>query len=273
MEPPCKLLKPSASQEAVRIPTNNLLKDLTPIYEATIHGWLRVLEMKDSETEGHSERVTSMTLRLARHIGMSEEELVAVRWGALLHDIGKIGVPDDILQKPGALTPEEWDVMKLHPVYAYEILLPIPFLQPTLAIPYCHHEKWDGTGYPRGLREEEIPFMARLFSVIDVWDALCSDRPYRKAWSQEKALAHILAHSGTQFDPAVVESFNTLYEEGDSLLCHPNDILTFPALGYLFSKSPIQHKPPLPTHLGRGGLCWSSIVRRSYISHYGLRCS
>lgn len=232
MEPPRHALKKNAKTESLLLPiTSDLMKDLTPIYEATIHGWLRVLEMKDSETEGHSERVTSMTLRLARHLGMGEEELVAVRWGALLHDIGKIGVPDSILQKPGSLTPEEWDIMRLHPVYAYEMLLPIPFLQPTLSIPYCHHEKWDGSGYPRGLRGEEIPFMARLFSVIDVWDALCSDRPYRKAWEQERALEHIRANSGTQFDSAVVEAFDSLYREGDSLLCHPHDIQTFPALG------------------------------------------
>lgn len=232
MEPPRSALKKTQRANATPpLGTVPLLSNLAPIYEATIHGWLRVLEMKDSETEGHSERVTSMTLRLARHLGMGEEELIAVRWGALLHDIGKIGVPDSILQKPGALTPEEWDVMRLHPVYAYEMLSPIPFLQPTLAIPYCHHERWDGGGYPRGLHGEETPFMARLFSVIDVWDALCSDRPYRKAWEQEKALEHIRANSGTQFDPAIVEAFDALYREGDPLLCNPHEIQTFPALG------------------------------------------
>lgn len=203
-----------------------LLHDLIPIYETTIHGWLRVLEMKDAETEGHSERVTAMTLRLARHMGVGEENLLAVRWGALLHDIGKIGVPDHILQKPGALTPDEWTVMKMHPVYAYEMLLPIPFLRSTLAIPYCHHEKWDGTGYPRGLREEEIPMIARIFSVIDVWDALCSDRPYRPAWSQERAMEFICSQAGQQFDPEVVRAFVDLYNREDPLLCNPQAILT-----------------------------------------------
>lgn len=203
-----------------------LLHDLIPIYETTIHGWLRVLEMKDAETEGHSERVTAMTLRLARHMGVEEESLLAVRWGALLHDIGKIGVPDHILQKPGALTPDEWTIMKMHPVFAYEMLLPIPFLHATLSIPYCHHEKWDGTGYPRGLSGEEIPTVARIFSVIDVWDALCSDRPYRLAWSQDRAMEFICAQAGQQFDPEVVRAFVDLYNRQDPLLCNPQAILT-----------------------------------------------
>jgi diguanylate cyclase (GGDEF)-like protein/putative nucleotidyltransferase with HDIG domain len=203
-----------------------ILHDLIPVYETTIHGWLRVLEMKDAETEGHSERVTAMTLRLARHIGVEEDNLLAVRWGALLHDIGKMGVPDTILQKPGALTPEEWVIMKMHPVYAYEMLLPIPFLKPTLAIPYCHHERWDGSGYPRGLSGEEIPFVARIFSVIDVWDALCSDRPYRAAWSQTRAMEYICSQAGQQFDPEIVRAFVELYELKDPLLCNPQGILT-----------------------------------------------
>jgi HD-GYP domain-containing protein (c-di-GMP phosphodiesterase class II) len=153
-----------------------------------------------------------MTVKLARSLGLGEEELAQVRWGALLHDIGKMGVPDAILLKPGPLTDEEWVAMKKHPAFAYEMLSPIHYLKAALDIPYCHHEKWDGTGYPRGLQGEQIPLAARIFAVVDVWDALTSDRPYRRAWAEEKARQHIQAGSGTHFDPQVVLIFFSEHE-------------------------------------------------------------
>ena len=181
--------------------------ELSLAYDATIEGWSRALDLRDKETEGHTLRVTQMTIDLARAFGLSEEELVQVRWGALLHDIGKMGVPDGILLKPGALTEDEWVAMKKHPRFAYELLSPVRYLRLALDIPYCHHEKWDGTGYPRGLKGTQIPLVARIFAVVDVWDALKSDRPYRAGWEEEKILEHIRALSGTHFDPQVVDAF------------------------------------------------------------------
>lgn len=181
--------------------------ELALAYDSTIEGWARALDLRDKETEGHSRRVTELTMQVARALGVSEAELVHVRRGALLHDIGKVGIPDAILLKPGPLSEEEWATMRRHPVYAYELLAPIAYLRPALDIPYCHHEKWDGTGYPRGLKGEQIPLAARIFAVVDVWDALTSDRPYRPAWPQEQAREQIRALSGTHFDPQVVEAF------------------------------------------------------------------
>lgn len=188
--------------------------ELLMAYNATIEGWSRALDLRDRETEGHSRRVTELTVELAQASGsFSEKEINHIRWGALLHDIGKMGIPDHILLKPGPLSSEEWDIMRRHPTYAYELLSPITFLYPALDIPYCHHEKWDGTGYPRGLKGDQIPLAARLFAIVDVWDALRSDRPYRAAWSVEKVRAHILALSGTHFDPTVVQTFMALGNE------------------------------------------------------------
>jgi response regulator RpfG family c-di-GMP phosphodiesterase len=181
--------------------------ELVLAYDATIEGWSRAMDLRDRETEGHTQRVTDMTLKLAQLAGMNTSELVHVKRGALLHDMGKLGVPDAILLKPGKLTDEEWVIMKKHPQYAYEMLSPIPYLRPALDIPYCHHEKWDGSGYPRGLKGEQIPLPARLFAVADVWDALRSDRPYRLGWPEEKVLEHIRAGSGAHFDPQAVELF------------------------------------------------------------------
>ncbi len=181
--------------------------ELRRAYDSTIEGWSRVLDLRDKETEGHSVRVTELTLRLARHMGLSAEELIYIRWGALLHDIGKMGVPDHILLKPGPLTPEEWGVMQKHPTLAYDMLSMIGFLLPALDIPRYHHEKWDGSGYPCGLKGEQIPLSARLFAIVDVWDALCNDRPYRLAWTAEKARAYIQEQAGTHFDPRVVQTF------------------------------------------------------------------
>jgi PAS domain S-box-containing protein len=181
--------------------------ELATAYDATLEGWVRALDLRDNETEGHTQRVTEMTLRLASRAGLADEELVHIRRGALLHDIGKVGIPDAILLKPGKLTEDEWLIMKRHPVYAYQWLAPISYLAPCLDIPYCHHEKWDGTGYPHGLAKEQIPLSARLFAIVDVWDALRSDRPYRKGWPDEAVRSHIASLSGTHFDPDVVEMF------------------------------------------------------------------
>lgn len=191
-----------------------LNQELIMAYDATIAGWSRAMDLRDEETEGHTQRVTELTLKLAEKFEIDQQEQVQIRRGALLHDIGKLGVPDNILLKPGKLTEDEWEIMRQHPRYAYEMLMPIAYLRPALDIPYCHHEKWDGSGYPRGLKGEQIPLAARIFAVIDVWDALTSDRPYRSAWSPEKALEYIKEQSGHHFDPEVVSVFiKTIFKE------------------------------------------------------------
>jgi len=191
--------------------------ELTLAYDATIEGWSYALDLRDKETEGHTQRVTQMTLRLAERMGMSKLDIVNIRRGALLHDIGKMGVPDQILLKPGPLTPEEWVLMRQHPVFAYNMLSRIAYLRPVIDIPYCHHEKWDGSGYPLGLKGQEIPLAARVFAVVDVWDALHSDRAYRQGWPKEKVLAHIEEQSGKQFDPDVVTAFLDMLKKEPSL--------------------------------------------------------
>jgi PAS domain S-box-containing protein len=203
-----------AGQAAIAIDISTLFESLQRsnlelhlAYDATIEGWSHALDLRDKETEGHTQRVTETTVELARAFGLSDVDLVQVRWGALLHDIGMMGVPDEILHKPGPLTDEEWVAMKKHPTFAYKMLSPIRYLRLALDIPYCHHEKWDGGGYPRGLKGVQIPLVARIFSVVDVWDALRSDRPYRAAWKEEKVREFILSSSGTHFDPHVVEVF------------------------------------------------------------------
>jgi putative two-component system response regulator len=180
---------------------------LLAAYEATIEGWSRAMDLRDQETEGHSQRVAELTVKLARALGMNDEEIMHLRRGALLHDMGKIGIPDSILHKPASLTDYEWETMRKHPKFAYDMLNRIEYLRPALDIPYCHHEKWDGTGYPRKLKGEEIPLAARLFAVVDVWDALISNRPYRTAWSEEAALTYVREQSGKHFDPQVVDLF------------------------------------------------------------------
>jgi HD-GYP domain-containing protein (c-di-GMP phosphodiesterase class II) len=181
--------------------------ELSVAYDATIEGWSRALDLRDRETEGHTRRVTETTLRLARALGQADDLLIHLRRGALLHDIGKMGIPDSILLKPGPLTEAEWEVMRQHPVYAHDMLAPIHYLRAALDIPYSHHEKWDGSGYPRGLTGDMIPLAARIFAVVDVWDALRSDRPYRQGWPDEEVLSYLRTHSGTHFDPQVVEAF------------------------------------------------------------------
>ena len=178
--------------------------ELSLAYNATIEGWSRALDLRDKETEGHTLRVTELTERLAGFFKFPDAQIKYIRWGALLHDIGKLGVPDGILLKPGPLTDQEWIIMRMHPQYAFDMLSPIGYLKEAIDIPYCHHEKWDGTGYPRGISGEKIPLAARIFSVVDIWDALRSDRPYRPAWSVEKVKEHILSLSGTHLDPDVV---------------------------------------------------------------------
>jgi putative nucleotidyltransferase with HDIG domain len=187
--------------------------ELSLAYDATIEGWAKALELRDMETEGHSRRVVELAMQLANKLGITGEDLAHIRRGALLHDIGKMGVPDAILQKPGKLTDEEWEIMKQHPVYAHDWLSSIEYLKPALDIPYYHHEKWDGSGYPKGLEGTEIPIGARIFAIIDVYDALGSDRPYRKAWPQEKIRKYIQEESGKHFDPDVVNAFLDLLDE------------------------------------------------------------
>ncbi len=211
-----------AGQTAVAVDSANLFADLQQsnaelftAYDSTIEGWSHALDLRDKETEGHTLRVTEITMKLASAAGITDAELVHVRRGALLHDIGKMGVPDSILLKQDKLTDEEWGVMRKHPIFAFELLSPIAYLRPALDIPYCHHEKWDGSGYPRGLKGEQIPLAARLFAIIDVWDALLSDRPYRQAWSNEKVTEHIKSLSGTHFEPKAVELFLNMISEDE----------------------------------------------------------
>jgi len=181
--------------------------ELTLSYDATLEGWGRTLEFRDEDTMGHTERVAEMSLQLGRLLGLADHELVQVRRGALLHDIGKISIADSILLKPGPLTPAEHVIMQRHTTSARDLLSGIPFLRPAIDIPYCHHERWDGRGYPRGLRGEDIPFKARLFAIVDVADALISKRPYRAAWPVEKAYTYLASLKGSHFDPLVVEAF------------------------------------------------------------------
>jgi len=185
--------------------------ELRTAYDATITGWSLAMDLRDKETEGHSQRVTDLTLKLAEAAGIAPEELVHIRRGALLHDMGKLGIPDAILNKPAKLNDEEWELMHRHPQMAYDMLYPIEYLHPALDIPYCHHEKWDGSGYPRKLKGEEIPLAARIFAIVDVWDALTSDRPYRSAVKKDEVLKYLQDQSGKHFDPQVVELFfNTI---------------------------------------------------------------
>jgi HD-GYP domain-containing protein (c-di-GMP phosphodiesterase class II) len=209
-----EFLETLAVQAAIAIDNASLFADLQRsnadlalAYDATIEGWATALELRDRDTRGHTLRVTEQTLDLAQAVGMRDEQIVHLRRGALLHDIGKLGVPDAILHKPTPLTDDEWRVMRRHPQLAYDMLTPIVYLRPALDIPYCHHEKWDGTGYPRGLAGDNIPLAARVFAVADVWDALTNDRPYRAAWPAAQALEYIEAQAGSHFDPQVTAVF------------------------------------------------------------------
>lgn len=214
-----QFLQTLAGQAAIAIDNAHLFEnlqrsnqELMQAYDTTLEGWARALELRDRETEGHARRVTELTLQLARQLGIRDEELVDIYRGVLLHDIGKMGVPDQILKKTGPLTESEWEEMRRHPQFAYDLLSPITYLRSALDIPYCHHEHWDGSGYPRGLRGEQIPLSARIFSAVDIWDALLSDRPYRKAWPREKVLEYIREISGTILDPKIAETFLIMME-------------------------------------------------------------
>ncbi|HNH27723.1 MAG TPA: PAS domain S-box protein [Anaerolineales bacterium] len=196
------------AEEALQVAHNQLRE----AYEKTIEGWVRALDLRDRETEGHTQRVTELTLKVAANLGFTQEELAHIKRGALLHDMGKMAIPDEILQKPGPLNESEWEKMRQHPVYAYDMLSPIAYLHPALEIPYYHHERWNGSGYPHGLKGEQIPLSARLFAIIDVWDALRSDRPYRKQLPREQVIAYLQEKSGSLFDPKLVAVFLSVIE-------------------------------------------------------------
>lgn len=213
-----EFLETLADEAAIAIDNAQLFENLQNAnlnlnlaYDATIDGWSRAMELRDQETEGHTQRVAEMAVVIARSFGIREEEIQQIYRGALLHDIGKIGVPDQILLKPGSLTMDEWKVMRQHPQLAYEMLLPIVYLRKALDIPHFHHERWDGKGYPQGLKGEQIPLAARIFAIVDVFDALTSDRPYRKAWSVNKAIRYVREQNGKMFDPQVLNKFLSLF--------------------------------------------------------------
>jgi HD-GYP domain-containing protein (c-di-GMP phosphodiesterase class II) len=213
-------LSTMANQAAVAIDSAGLFQDLQRsnaelglAYDAAIESWAQVLELSNRENGAHAYRVVELTIKLARSMGIAEQELIHFRRGALLHDVGKLGIPESILNKPGPLDEAEWKVMHTHPILAYDLLASVNFLAPALDIPHYHHERWDGSGYPEGLREEQIPFPARLFAVVDVYDALTSTRSYRPAWSRQVALTHIQQSSGKLFDPSVVKVFLQVMKE------------------------------------------------------------
>jgi putative nucleotidyltransferase with HDIG domain len=181
--------------------------ELNLAYEATVEGFVRALEMREGEPIGHTHQVTEITARLAKVVGVDEEAMPHLRRGALLHDIGKLGVPESILHKSGTLSDEDWKSIRQHPQIAYDLLSPIVYLHHALEIPHCHHEKWDGSGYPQGLKGSQIPLAARIFAVVDVWDALISDRPFRKAWSDEQASHYMREQAGSRFDPQILDFF------------------------------------------------------------------
>jgi PAS domain S-box-containing protein len=209
-----EFLETLAGQATIALDNSSLFEqlqdsnsELSTAYDATLEGWAKALELRDRETVGHAHRVIEMTLMIAGRLGIRGESLKHLRRGALLHDIGKMGIPDSILLKPGPLTPHEWEVMRQHPIHAYEMLKSIGYLYPAMEIPYCHHERWDGMGYPQGLTGKNIPVSARIFAIVDVWDALTSNRPYRYAWSEQQALDYITRETGRHFDPEVVKAF------------------------------------------------------------------
>ena len=187
--------------------------DLQEAYDKTIEGWVRALDLRDRETEGHTQRVTEMAVKLAIAIECSEDEIIHIRRGALLHDMGKMGIPDEILQKPGPLTDVEWEIMRRHPELAHQMLSKIDYLKEAITIPYYHHERWNGSGYPHKLKGTDIPLHARLFAVVDVWDALSSDRPYRKKMPQKEVIDYLQKESGKLFDPEMVEKFLPLIDK------------------------------------------------------------
>jgi putative nucleotidyltransferase with HDIG domain len=213
-----------ANQAAIAIDKTHLFenlqlsnRELSLAYDTTLEGWGKALELRDKETQGHTQRVTDLTLKLARQMGIPEPDLIHVRRGVLMHDIGKMGVPDSILHKKGQLTKTEMAEMRKHTQYAYDLIYPIAYLRPAIDIAFNHHEWWNGDGYPQKLKGKEIPLSARIFAIVDVWDALLSDRPYRKAWSHKKVIQYIKDLSGKQFDPKVVKEFFKLIESDEGV--------------------------------------------------------
>jgi HD-GYP domain-containing protein (c-di-GMP phosphodiesterase class II) len=209
-----EFLETIAGQAAIAVDNASLFDslqrtnlDLTLAYDSSLEALARALDLRNHEPEGYTLRVTELTLQISRILGLGEAELVHLRRGALLHDLGNLGVPEAVFLKPGLLNEREWALVRRHPTLAFELLSPIEFLRPALDIPYCHHEKWDGSGYPRGLAGEQIPLGARIFSVVDVWSSLTSDRPFREAWSQDRTRKYVWDKAGTHFDPSVVEIF------------------------------------------------------------------
>ena len=194
---------------------NKTIKDVTIAYDETIQGWAAALDMRDTETMGHSKRMVELTLKLASRLSVPQKELIHIRRGVLIHDIGKMAVPDSILHKSSSLTEEEWAIMRKHPEHAYTYLANVKYLRPALDIPYCHHEKWDGSGYPQGLQGEAIPLAARIFAIVDVWDALLSDRPYRRGWERETIIEYLRKESGKHFDPEIVPVFIEMIQEDE----------------------------------------------------------
>jgi HD-GYP domain-containing protein (c-di-GMP phosphodiesterase class II) len=208
------LLETLAGQAAISVDSTQLFErlqraniELAIAYDATIEGWSLAMDLRDQEADGHTRRVTELTMALARALRVEDAEMIFLRRGALLHDVGKIGVPDNILSKPGALTEDEWAQLRRHPQFAHDMLYPITYLRRSIDVPYCHYERWDGSGYPRGLEGEQIPLAARIFAVAHVWDSLTTDRPYRKAWTRTAALDYVREQRGRHFDPRVVDAF------------------------------------------------------------------
>ncbi len=191
----------AGSEMEKELPANNLPEGLE------VEGWMASICERSGETREHIIHVTDVTVKLARLMGISENEIPYLRNGAFLHDVGNIGIPAEILQKPGTLTAEEWSLIRQHPRFAYDLLYPVEYLRPSLPIPYSHHEQWGGSGYPQGLFGEDIPLAARIFAVVDTWEALSNDHPYRLAWEQAEILKYIKNAAGSQFDPLVTEAF------------------------------------------------------------------
>jgi HD-GYP domain-containing protein (c-di-GMP phosphodiesterase class II) len=214
-----ELLRRLAEQTATALTNARLFTELLHAYDDTLKGWSHAIDVWSRDSNTHSQRVCEMTVRLAQYMDVAPDDLTHVQWGALLHDIGMIGVPDHIIRKTGVLTSEERSIVHQHPTYAYQTLSNIPFLRPVLDIPYYHHERWDGSGYPLGLKGTEIPLTARLFAVVDVWDTLHSERPYRPAWPEEQVVIYLRQQAGRQFDPDVVDAFlHLLHQEHEQLM-------------------------------------------------------
>ena len=213
-----ELLHAMAAVAAIAIKNASLFEDLENAYEETLLGWAKAVELRDQDTENHTMRVAELTVHLARFLKVPESQIIHIHRGAMMHDIGKLGIPDNILLKTDRLTPAEFEIMKMHTTYAYDMIFPIKHLRPAIEIPFCHHEKWDGSGYPRSLRCDEIPFEARIFAVVDVWDALRSNRPYREYWSKESVIKHLESQIYTHFDPHVVYGFLDMINQNPELV-------------------------------------------------------